>query len=118
MATHGQSVDIYGATLTRRLFLQGSGTLVVGFAVAGSAPWSRGLRAAGKNNPDAARWTSWFEIKPDNTIVMYTGRTDFGQSTVYTAYRQIVAEELHTTFEAITDVVAGDTDRTPDGGSG
>ena len=41
---------------------------------------------------------------------------DFGQSTAHTAYKQIVAEELNVPFEAITTVVMGDTDRTPDGG--
>ena len=40
---------------------------------------------------------------------------DFGQSTAFTAYRQIVAEELNAPFEAITTVIMGDTDRTPDG---
>ena len=45
-----------------------------------------------------------------------TGKVDFGQSTAHTAYKQIVAEELNVTFEAITTVVMGDTDRTPDGG--
>ena len=47
---------------------------------------------------------------------MRTGKVDFGQSTAHTAYRQIVAEELNVPFEAITTVVMGDTDRTPDGG--
>ncbi|WP_312164014.1 molybdopterin cofactor-binding domain-containing protein [Phenylobacterium sp.] len=59
---------------------------------------------------------SWIEILPDNTIHLRTGNSDFGQGTVYTAYRQIVAEELNTTVEAITTVITGDTDRTPDGG--
>ena len=45
-----------------------------------------------------------------------TGKSDFGQSTIFTAYRQIVAEELGVPFEAITTVISGDTDRTPDGG--
>jgi CO/xanthine dehydrogenase Mo-binding subunit len=36
-------------------------------------------------------------------------------ATVFTAYRQIVAEELSMPFEAITTVVSGDTDSTPDG---
>ncbi|HUI80647.1 MAG TPA: molybdopterin cofactor-binding domain-containing protein, partial [Bryobacteraceae bacterium] len=44
-----------------------------------------------------------------------TGKSDFGQGTTFTAYRQIVAEELSAPFEAITTVVMGDTDRTPDG---
>ena len=47
---------------------------------------------------------------------MRTGKVDFGQSTAHTAYKQIVAEELNVPFEAITAVVMGDTDRTPDGG--
>src|SRR5262249_25315679 len=44
-----------------------------------------------------------------------TGKSDFGQGSTFTAYRQIVAEELSVPFEAITTVIAGDTDRTPDG---
>ena len=52
---------------------------------------------------------------PDNTILIRTGKSDFGQGTTFTAYRQIVAEELSVPFEAITTVVTGDTDRTPDG---
>ena len=59
--------------------------------------------------------SSWIEIHPDNTILIRTGKSDFGQSTTFTAYRQIVAEELNAPFEAITTVVMGDTDRTPDG---
>jgi len=52
-------------------------------------------------------------IHPDNTVLIRTGKSDFGQGSVYTAYRQIVAEELSMPFEAITTVVCGDTDRTP-----
>jgi CO/xanthine dehydrogenase Mo-binding subunit len=59
---------------------------------------------------------SWIEIHSDNTILIRVGKPDFGQSTVFTAYRQIVAEELNVPFEAITTVISGDTDRTPDGG--
>ena len=63
-----------------------------------------------------ARPESWIEIHDDNTILIRTGKSDFGQGTIFTAYRQIVAEELGVPFEAITTVVSGDTDRTPDGG--
>src|SRR5208283_6249636 len=49
------------------------------------------------------------------TILIRTGKSDFGQGTTFTAYRQIVAEELNARFEDITTVVMGDTDRTPDG---
>ena len=68
------------------------------------------------NSLDAALASSWFEIHADNTMVLRTGKVDFGQTTAHTAYKQIVAEELNVPFEAITSVVMGDTDRTPDGG--
>ena len=76
-------------------------------------------RAAGAavdgNTLNAGLPQSWIEIHPDNTILIRVGKPDFGQGTVFTAYRQIVAEELSVPFEAITTVISGDTDRTPDG---
>ena len=68
------------------------------------------------NSAVATLPSSWFEIHADNTILIRTGKVDFGQSTAHTAYKQIVAEELNVAFEAITTVIMGDTDRTPDGG--
>ena len=68
-----------------------------------------------RNTLDPTLPGSWIEIHPDNTILIRTGKSDFGQGTTFTAYRQIVAEELSAPFEAITTVVMGDTDRTPDG---
>ena len=68
-----------------------------------------------KNSLDPTLASSWIEIHPDNTVLIRTGKSDFGQGSTFTAYRQIVAEELSVPFEAITTVVAGDTDRTPDG---
>ena len=109
---------VHGATLTRRQFVKTGGALVVGVALLGrrSSRDRRRPRATGKNSLDARLASSWFEIHADNTILMRTGKVDFGQSTAHTAYRQIVAEELSVPFEAITTVVMGDTDRTPDGG--
>ena len=72
--------------------------------------------AADAASLDAAKPASWIEIHADSTITIRTGKCDFGQSSIYTAYRQIVAEELSVPVEAITTVVSGDTDRTPDGG--
>jgi CO/xanthine dehydrogenase Mo-binding subunit len=68
-----------------------------------------------KNSLDPTLVSSWIEIHPDNTILIRTGKNDFGQGTTFTAYRQIVADELSVPFDAITTVVQGDTDRTPDG---
>jgi nicotinate dehydrogenase subunit B len=108
-----QHTSVFGASLSRRGFVKAGGALFVGFGLIGAD----GIAGAAvtKNSLDASRPESWIEIHPDNTVLIRTGKSDFGQSTTFTAYRQIVAEELSTTFEAITTVVAGDTDRTPDG---
>jgi CO/xanthine dehydrogenase Mo-binding subunit len=60
---------------------------------------------------------SWIRVRPDNTIAIRTGATDFGQGVVGTVVRQIVAEELRVPVEAVSDVITGDTDQTPDGGT-
>src|SRR5579863_10544680 len=116
-ATSEKPASILMPTLSRRQFLKAGGVLVVGFSFVGREPL-RGdtAKAAGSRNTlDATLPGSWVEIHPDNTILIRTGKSDFGQGTTFTAYRQIVAEELRVPFEAITTVVAGDTDRTPDG---
>ena len=121
MITPGQqettsTMDVFGASLSRRGFVKTGGALLVGFGLA---------RADGIQNPapvptghslNPALPQSWIEIHADNTILFRTGKSDFGQGTVFTAYRQIVAEELSAPLQAVTTVVSGDTDRTPDGG--
>ena len=74
------------------------------------------MRTLCGNSLDATQPGSWIEIHADNTLLIRTGKCDFGQSSIYTAYRQIVAEELDVPVDAITTVISGDTDRTPDGG--
>jgi nicotinate dehydrogenase subunit B len=114
--TNEKTNDIFGARLTRRRLIQGGGALLVGFGIVGGEVWrDRATAATTKNSLDPARAGSWIELHPDNTILIRTGKSDFGQGTAFTAYRQIVAEELSTKFELITGVVMGDTDRTPDG---
>src|ERR1039457_471713 len=112
-------VNVFGAELTqtrltRRQLVKAGGALLVGFGMVGDLTKSASA-AVSRNSLDATLPGSWIEIHPDNTILIRTGKSDFGQSTAFTAYRQIVAEELNTTFEAVTTVVMGDTDRTPDG---
>src|ERR1019366_3889345 len=109
-------VNVFGATLTRRELVKAGGALVVGFSMVGADGLKNSAKAATtRNSLDATLPESWIEIHPDNTILIRTGKTDFGQSTTFTAYRPIVAEEMNAPFEAITTVVMGDTDRTPDG---
>lgn len=115
MTADAGPIDVFGATLSRRGLLKAGGCLAVGFAILGPG------RAIAAPSPmpggtlDPSRPGSWVEIHADNTITIRCGKPDFGQGTPYTAFRQIVAEELHTTFEAITTVHEGSTDTTPDG---
>src|SRR5271169_6752254 len=109
--------NVLEPTLSRRQFIKAGGVLVVGFSLVGPE-LLRGDTAKPvtmKNTLDPTLPSSWIEIHPDNTVLIRTGKSDFGQGTTFTAYRQIVADELGVPFEAITTVVAGDTDRTPDG---
>src|SRR5579885_594366 len=109
--------DVMGATLTRRQFVKAGGALAVGFGLLGPEALKGAVApgAAFKNSLDPTLPASWIEIHPDNTILIRTGKSDFGQGSTFTAYRQIVAEELSVPFEAITTVISGTTDQTPDG---
>ncbi len=105
---------VYGARLTqvsRRGFLGTGGALIVAMGLVPEL-----AKAAGSGSLDAANPASWIEIHADGTFLIRTGKCDFGQSSIYTAYRQIAAEELSIPVDAITTVVSGDTDATPDGG--
>jgi nicotinate dehydrogenase subunit B len=111
-----KSANVYGATLTRRELVKSGGVLLVGFGFAATGIVDKSAKAAvPKNTLDPTLPSSWIEIHPDNSILIRTGKSDFGQSTTFTAYRQIVAEELSAPVDAIKTVLMGDTDRTPDG---
>jgi nicotinate dehydrogenase subunit B len=112
-----KTASVLGPTLSRRQFVKAGGALVVGFKLIGPAllKADSAKPATFKNSLDPTLGSSWVEIHPDNTILIRTGKSDFGQGSTFTAYRQIVAEELSAPFEAITTVISGDTDRTPDG---
>ncbi|VUD69313.1 Nicotinate dehydrogenase subunit B [Thalassocella blandensis] len=107
-------MNIHGAKLTRRGFLGGAGTLMVSLALNPTLSFAK-TKSSG-HSLNATLPASWIEIHADNSVVIRTGKCDFGQSSIYTAYRQIVAEELCIPVESITSVISGDTDRTPDGG--
>jgi CO/xanthine dehydrogenase Mo-binding subunit len=106
------AISIHGARLSRRRFLGTGGALYVALTF----PPNAVLAAEPGMSLDAAKPSSWIEIRSDNTVLIRTGKCDFGQSSIYTAYRQIVAEELGIAVDKIGTVVTGDTDTTPDGG--
>src|SRR5579863_10073436 len=116
MSPKNNQLNVFGAALSRRGFVKAGGALFVGFGMVGVDGLKNSAKAAAtRNSLDATLPESWIEIHPDSTVLIRTGKSDFGQSTTFTAYRQIVAEELNAPFDAITTVVMGDTDRTPDG---
>jgi CO/xanthine dehydrogenase Mo-binding subunit len=110
------SINVYGATLTRRGFVKAGGMLAVGVGLLRGGVASAAAFRPDGNAFDASLPQSWIEIRPDNTVLYRTGKSDFGQGTIYTAYRQLIADELDIPFEAITTVVTADTDTTPEGG--
>src|SRR6202051_4644820 len=102
MTPENTQVNVFGAALTRRGFVKTGGALFVGFGMVGADGLKNSAKAATtRNSLDATLPESWIEIHPDNTILIRTGTSDFGQSTTFTAYRQIVAEELNAPVEAI-----------------
>jgi hypothetical protein len=116
-----ESKNIFGASLSRRQFLRAGGVLAVGINLVGAkralsdTPPAPKLAPTPGNTLNPALPSSWIEIHPDSTVLIRTGKSDFGQGSVFTAYRQIVADELGVSVEQVTTVVTGDTDRTPDG---
>jgi len=118
MATMSEKpANVFGPTLSRRGFIKAGGVLVVGFSFVGPEllKGDSAKPTTFKNSLDPTLPSSWIEIHPDNSVLIRTGKSDFGQGSTFTAYRQIVAEELGVPFEAITTVVSGHTDLTPDG---
>jgi len=109
--------NVVGPTLSRRQFVKAGGALVVSFKLIGPSllKGDTAKPAVMMNSLDPTLGSSWIEIRPDNTVLIRTGKSDFGQGSTFTAYRQIVAEELSVPFEAITTVISGSTDQTPDG---
>ena len=117
-AIDDKMIDIFGATLTRSRFVKGTGALVAGLSVAPVFASAAGAKSLAKNEVDPATLAGWLTINPDGTILLRTGKFEFGQGSASAAYAQIVAEELSVPYSAITKVIMGDTDQTPDGGIG
>jgi nicotinate dehydrogenase subunit B len=113
-ATEDQTIDIFGATLSRKKLVKGGGALVVALSV----PVALGTSKAGATTGtslDPGQLGSWLEIHPDNTVTIRVGNGEMGQGSATGAYPQIVAEELNVPYDSI-NVIVGSTDQTPDGG--
>jgi nicotinate dehydrogenase subunit B len=101
---------------SRRQFLEGAGTLVVGFSLGSAAEGapsphhaSGPLDTIRSVEPEALN--SWLSIARDGTVTAYSGRIDMGTGTE-TVFAQFVAEELDVPFDRV-HVILGDTRLTP-----
>ncbi len=98
--------------VSRRGFLIGAGVAGVGLALG----WRYGLpearlriadslETAGAPGSTEGSVTSWFEVTPDNRVLLYLPKVEMGQG-VHTALAQIAAEELEVPFERLQVVSA------------
>jgi nicotinate dehydrogenase subunit B len=97
---------------SRRSFLRGGGSLVIGLSMAGVvAGRSRAANNPGaalaahtgavSGPPPAAQVDSWLQVNPDNSVTLYHGWTEMGQGSP-TAVRMIAAEELGLAVEQVS----------------
>src|SRR5690349_1976295 len=101
--------------MTRRAFVKGGGTLLVGFSLVGSVPAACAQTVGTRIKTVASDEVDAFlAIGTDGVVTVYTGKVDLGTGTD-TALLQIVAEELDVPFERIK-LVEGDTALVPDQG--
>lgn len=103
-----------GKHISRRTFLAGVGTLVVGFHLAplleqGVAQAASATDTTGRLGVDA-----WLVVNRDGMITIYSGKVELGTG-VQTALTQIVVEELYVRMEQVR-YVQGDTALTPNQG--
>ncbi len=125
-AIEEKTIDIFGATLTRSKFVKGTGGMIVGLSLVGAGLGAKAAKAASAadvpllpgtaHSPNPGVSDAWFTINPDNTITMRTGIAEMGQGSASTAFAMIAADELNVPYSAMTQVILGDTDRTPGGG--
>jgi CO/xanthine dehydrogenase Mo-binding subunit len=118
LPTEAQMERLFETEHSRKTFLKGSGTLLVGFSLAGSL-LSREAKAAPARvlagPPDANRIDSWVAIHSDNTATIAFGKIELGQGTT-TGMLQIAAEELDLTMEQVKPARV-DTEYSPNQGA-
>jgi CO/xanthine dehydrogenase Mo-binding subunit len=119
---------------TRRQVLQGTGGLIITFALGaarrrdgraqeGAATPVSGIALSSASQTDEAvqmrnatgkTVDSWLAVDSNGDVTIYVGKVELGTG-IMTALAQIAAEELDVPFARVT-VIQGDTDLTPDQG--
>jgi nicotinate dehydrogenase subunit B len=105
-------------TVSRRVFLKGSGALIVSFSAASlgdTLAVGQGPFDTHRSHIDPAMLDSWIAVAADGTVTAYTGKCDFGQG-MLTAQTQLVAEELCVPIGRVK-LVQCNTAVTPDQGT-
>jgi len=105
------------AGISRRIFLQGTGALVVSFSLMGKASIAGAQRFGVRSTPGAPpanQLDSWIAVATDGRVTAYTGKTEIGQG-MATAQTQLVAEELCVPFDSVR-LIYCQTPITPDEG--
>ena len=100
-------------SLSRRSFLKTSGGLVVTFSVPGALTPALAMTGAAKTVA-LDEVDGFLAIDGNGRVTAYSGKVDLGTG-VYTALKQMVAEELTVSYRSV-DLVQGDTALTPDQG--
>lgn len=99
----------------RRSFLKQMGFITIGFNLSG---FSRSMGILSSTNEagilDDSIVSAWLTIKPDGQIEVLTGKSELGQG-VSTAIKQVAAEELNTSMDMVSLVLA-QTEVTPNEG--
>ena len=105
--------------VSRRQFLKGSASLIVGFGATGliarfgASPATSA--AQGINGSPGNQLDSWIAIGADGKVTAYTGKCEMGHG-LHTAQTQLIAEELGVPFDRVT-LLQCDTALTPDQGT-
>jgi CO/xanthine dehydrogenase Mo-binding subunit len=100
---------------SRRDLLKGSGTLIVGFSLAGPAGPAAAARGDAAGPPDPNAVDTWIAVHANNTATIYFGKCELGQGNT-TGLLQIAGEELDLDMSQLK-AVRLDTNVTPDQGA-
>jgi len=100
---------------TRRNFLKTGGALVIGFSSGIGMTQAQAARGDAPGPFDKTGIDTWISVNKDNTVVIYTGREEYGQGSK-TGLLQIAAEELDVEISQIS-LAQMDTNTTPETGS-
>lgn len=99
-----------GFRVNRRNFLKalGAGLFVCAVDLPECAQESGGRFG---RHPLPKNISAWLHISADNHVTVFTGKVEVGQN-IRTSLAQLVADELHVTFDSIS-ILMGDTDKVP-----